>query len=262
MRLRDTGVRARRLGLGAAVLVLASCLGVTSLTGCSNSPAAAKSAAAKGTATAIASPALAGVPRPGAPPLARLEGPPLPPSPAPLPVAPGAGKLRQTNAFPSTKTTAFHNAIHDLWLAVTTGNAGLARPAFFPEAAYTQIKAIGDPQYDWQYRLWYDFTLDVKAVHAILARNAKLARLIVPTQYAAWVYPGGCYNNVGYWHLPGARVVYRQGSETRSFGIASLISWRGEWYVIHFGAVLRGGGYGEVDDPETGPGVPGPPGGC
>jgi hypothetical protein len=32
--------------------------------------------------------------------------------------------------------------------------------------------------------------------------------------------------------------------------------------VVHFGAVLRGGAYGEVDDPETGPGEPGPPGGC
>jgi hypothetical protein len=152
--------------------------------------------------------------------------------------------------------------MHDLWLAVTTGKPRLALPAFFPEAAYEQVKAIADPESDWQYRLWYDFTLDVAAAHALLGHGATLDKIIVPTEYAAWVYPGACYNSTGYWHAPGARVVYRQGSQLRSFGIASLISWRGNWYVIHFGAVLRGGDYGEVDDPTAGEGYPGPPGGC
>ena len=152
--------------------------------------------------------------------------------------------------------------MHDLWLAVTTGKPSLALPAFFPEAAYVQVKAIAGPQSDWQYRLWYDFTLDVAAAHALLRHGATLVKVIVPAEYAAWVSPGACYNSTGYWHAPGARVVYRQGSQLRSFGIASLISWRGDWYVIHFGAVLRSGEYGEVDDPEAGEGYPGPPGGC
>jgi hypothetical protein len=71
-----------------------------------------------------------------------------------------------------------------------------------------------------------------------------------------------CYNSVGYWHLPGARIVYRQRGQLRSIGIASLISWRGRWYVVHFGAVLRSGAGGAVDQPAAGPGVPGPAGGC
>jgi hypothetical protein len=50
--------------------------------------------------------------------------------------------------------------------------------------------------------------------------------------------------------------------QQRSIGIASLISWRGRWYVVHFGAVLRAGPGGVVDSPATGPGVPGPAGGC
>jgi hypothetical protein len=56
--------------------------------------------------------------------------------------------------------------------------------------------------------------------------------------------------------------VYRKHGRLRSIGIASLISWRGRWYVVHFGAVLRAGGYGVVDQPAAGPGVPGPAGGC
>jgi hypothetical protein len=186
-----------------------------------------------------------------------------PPSPVPLPVAPSAaGGLPQTSSLPRTDDTAFGDAVHDIWLAVTTGDPDDALPAFFPEKAYEQVKAIGDPDADWQGRLWYDFTLDLAAVHKLVPRNAALVKVIVPAQYAQWIGVGACYNKAGYWHVPGARVVYRADGATRSFGIASFISWRGDWYLIHLGALVRGGAYGIVDDPEVGEGVPGPPGGC
>jgi hypothetical protein len=182
--------------------------------------------------------------------------------PTAVPVAPGAGALPQTRAFPSADSAAFHHAMQDLWLAVTTGNARLALPAFFPRAAYQKLKAIYDPGADWDDRLWYDFTLDVGAAHQIVAPDAHLVRVLVASDDAAWVYPGVCDNSIGYWHVSGARVVYRQHGQERSIGIASLISWRGVWYVVHFGAVLRSVVTGIVDDPEPGPGVPGPAGGC
>jgi hypothetical protein len=183
-------------------------------------------------------------------------------SPAALPVAPGAGALPQTSAFPRTDSAAFRNAMADLWLAVTTGNPRFGQPAFFPVAAYKQVKAIPYAAADWQDRLWYDFTLDVRAAHGLLGPGARLARVIVPAADAAWIYPGACYNSTGYWHVSGARVVYREHGQERSFGIASLISWRGVWYVVHFGAVLRSVVTGVVDQPAVGPGIPGPPGGC
>jgi hypothetical protein len=183
-------------------------------------------------------------------------------SPAPLPVAPGAGALPQTPTFPSAKSAAFRHAMTDLWLAVTTGKPRFGLPAFFPEAAYKQLKAIPYPGPDWQDRLWYDFGLDVGAAHGLVTRGARLVRVVVPSSEAAWVYPGGCYNTIGYWHVGGARVVYTEHGEERSFGIASLISWRGEWYVVHFGEVLRPVVTGVVDQPAIGAGIPGPPGGC
>jgi len=131
-----------------------------------------------------------------------------------------------------------------------------------PQASPAPVKAEPYPAADWQYRLWYDFVLDVRAAHRLLGSGATLDRVIAPTAYAAWVYPGACYNKVGYWHLPGARVVYREHGIERSFGIASLISWRGVWYVVHLGAVQRTAATGIVDQPAAGPGVPGPPGGC
>ena len=252
---RDTGVRIRRPALAAATLIAGICVACDGSIG-----AGAKARQVSATVSRPPSPTATAV-RP-APATVTPPQPPPPPSPSALPVAPGAGRLAQTSKFPTVKSADFTNAMHDLWLAVTTGQPRLALPAFFPEAAYAQVKAIASPQSDWQYRLWYDFTLDVAAAHQLVGRGATFVKVIVPAQYAAWVYPGGCYNSTGYWHVPGARVVYRHGSQLRSFGIASLISWRGDWYVIHFGAVLRSGGYGEVDDPEPGEGYPGPPGGC
>ena len=34
-----------------------------------------------------------------------------------------------------------------------------------------------------------------------------------------------------------------------------MISWRGVWYVVHLGAILRSGESGMVDEPSSGAGV-------
>jgi hypothetical protein len=182
-------------------------------------------------------------------------------SPALISVPPPGGP-HQTRIFPSARTRVFRAEMTDLWAAVTTGTAGLAVQAFFPLTAYTQVKAIYDPAADWHNRLFGDFQLDVAAAHRFVGGKATLVQVIVPSAEAAWISPGVCSNSVGYWHVAGARMVYRQNGQLRSIGIASLISWRGRWYVVHFGAVLRNGAYGVVDAPAAGPGVPGPPGGC
>ena len=229
------------------------------LGGCGG-PAAPSSGPPAHTATGAGSPPPAATPARRAT-SARSASPQASPATA-LPVAPGAGALPQTRAFPRTDSAAFRNAMADLWLAVTTGNPRFGLPGFLPVAAYKQVKAEPYPAADWQDRLWYDFVLDVRAAHRLLGSGATLDRVIVPRTYAAWIYPGACYNTIGYWHMPGARVVYREHGQERSFGIASLISWRGVWYVVHLGAVQRTAVTGIVDQPAAGPGVPGPPGGC
>ena len=243
----------RQTALVAAVPLAAAVV----LAGCGGSPGqplpTAKSSVTRTGSPSVAAPSPTGSPTPHVTASA---------SPTALPVAPGAGALPQTRAFPRTDSVAFRNAMADLWLAVTTGNPRFARPGFFPVAAYQQVKAEPYPAADWQDRLWYDFVLDVRAAHRLLGSGATLDRVIVPRTYAVWVYPGSCYNRVGYWHAPGARVVYREHGQERSFGIASLISWRGVWYVVRLGAVQRTAATGIVDQPAAGPGVPGPPGGC
>ena len=146
-----------------------------------------------------------------------------------------------------------------LWRGVQTRSLRAAMPAFFPEGAYAQVKAIADPDADYVGRLVQDYRLDLAAAHALLGDHAAGAQLIdvdAPAGYGHWVPPGACYNRVGYYETPNSRLVYREAGQVRSFGIASMISWRGAWYVVHLGAVDRSAAEGVVDDPESGAGAP------
>lgn len=152
-----------------------------------------------------------------------------------------------------------------LWIAIRTGSARAARSAFFPEAAYRQVKAIADPAADYTGRLLDDLTLDLAAAHALLgpaAGHAHLLAVRVPIGYAHWVPPNVCLNRVGYYEVPNARLVYSEAGQTRSLGIASMISWRGVWYVVHLGAVVRHAAVGIVDAPSSGEGISTPSSTC
>jgi hypothetical protein len=177
----------------------------------------------------------------------------------------GDGSLPQTGDFPSTSTPQFTAEMAALWNGVVTNSVTAAMPAFFPEAAYLQLKTINGAQSDFENRLVGDFALDIGAAHALLGDDAAQAQLVgvnVPASYGHWVTPGVCDNDVGYFEVPNSRVVYQVNGQTQSFGIASMISWRGQWYVVHLGAVLPPGGQGVVDDPESGPGSSAPSSTC
>jgi hypothetical protein len=150
-----------------------------------------------------------------------------------------------------------------LWNAIVAGDPALASDVFFPESAYVQLKALSNDSSDYQNRLLGHFRLDVLAAHELVAGGgpAQFSRVVVPAN-AAWIGPAQCYNRLGYWHVPGARLVYSQGGATRSLGIASMISWRGYWYVVHLGSVTPPAGQGVVDAPASGVGPFVPTGGC
>lgn len=171
-----------------------------------------------------------------------------------------SGALPQTDRMPSAKTPCFRAVVRALWRAVREDSPRAALYAFFPVRAYEQVKSIGDPYDDYKGRLIPDYALDLHAAHELLgadAAEARLVRAIVPED-VHWVPPGACDNRLGYYEVANSRLVYRIGEQVRSFGIASLISWRGTWYVVHLGAVTRSGYAGVVDDPSEGPGTPAP----
>jgi hypothetical protein len=151
--------------------------------------------------------------------------------------------------------------IQALWRGIRHDSPHAALYAFFPLRAYEKVKAIGDPSGDYTGRLLLDYRLDLHAAHELLGADpgaARLIRVIVPHADIHWVPPGACDNGLGYYEVPNSRLVYRVAGRVRSIGIASLISWRGNWYVVHLGAVTRPGAEGVVDDPSEGPGTPSP----
>jgi hypothetical protein len=154
-----------------------------------------------------------------------------------------------------------------LWEAIVTNRVDAALALFFPESAYLTMKTgvLPNPAADYANRLIAFYRADVGVYHALLGPDAASATLVavsVASADAAWIPPGRCENRVGYWHLPGVRLVYQVGGVVRSVGVDSLISWHDEWYVVHLGPNPRPSGGGVVDRPALGAGVPGPPGGC
>lgn len=165
------------------------------------------------------------------------------------------GSLPQTDALPPASSPQFSSEMAAFWRGVTADSVTPAMPAFFPLGAYEQVKAISDAAYDYQSRLVGGYSLDIQAAHNITGSSATLLSVEVPMQYAHWVQPGTCYNRLGYFEVPNSRVVYEAGGIVRSFGIASMISWRGVWYIVHLGAISHPDHRGELDDPSLGPGV-------
>jgi hypothetical protein len=172
-----------------------------------------------------------------------------------------AAALPQTERVPSANTACFRAVVRALWRGVRKDSERTALYAFFPLPAYEQVKALGDPRGDYIGRLIPDYSVDLHAAHELLGPNPGSARLvgtIVPQGYVHWVPPGACYNRIGYYEVPNSRLLYRLDGQVHSFGIASLISWRGIWYVVHLGAVIRSSFAGIVDNPSDGPGTPTP----
>ena len=156
--------------------------------------------------------------------------------------------------------------LRHLYLAISTDSPRSAYSLFFPRAAYVSMKVglIPNPALDYQDRLIAFFNLDVGAYHQRLAGHPAptFVRVNANPTLATWIAPGVCENRIGYWHVPGVRIVVRRAGRTMSVAVDSLISWRGVWYVVHLGPNPRPRNVGTVDGFAFGPGVAGPGGGC
>ncbi len=148
--------------------------------------------------------------------------------------------LPQTRDRPVASGPAFEGRVAALWSAIVADDPQQAMPFFFPVGAYQQVKDIPDATSDWKHRLVAAYTHDIHALHARLgadAPRATFAGIDVPEARGRWVDPGEEYNKLGYYRVFGTRLRYEVDGATRSFDVKSLISWRGEWYVVHLSAI-------------------------
>jgi hypothetical protein len=152
---------------------------------------------------------------------------------------PDPGALPETTALPSGDDPQFVARLTDLLQAVASDRVALAAPAFFPLGAYVQVKGISDPVHDYETRLMADYDQDIEALHSEIDPEAEpvtFGSVSVPDA-AEWIRPGVEYNKGSYWRVYDTRLDFSVAGQPHWFTIASLISWRGEWYVVHLSSI-------------------------
>lgn len=150
------------------------------------------------------------------------------------------GTLPQTDEKPSADDPVFREHAELLWQAIVEDDPAIALPFFFPQAAYLQVKQISDPAKDYQNRLIRYYEEDIHTLHRQLGANASKATfdgLEVNEANAAWIKPGVEYNKGSYWRVQYNNLRYTLAGKAQSFPVVSMISWRGQWYVVHLSSI-------------------------
>ncbi len=150
----------------------------------------------------------------------------------------GDGTRPQVGTLPDPGDPAFLLRVRGLWDAIERGDPTTAAPLFFPLDAYRQVKAISDPDADYQNRLLTAYRQDIASLHQQVGGGAATFDGIdVPTGQAQWITPGVESNKGSYWRVYGTELRYTSGGQPHTLPVTSLISWRGQWYVVHLGAI-------------------------
>ena len=149
-----------------------------------------------------------------------------------------AGKpLGQTEQRPSSSSAAFRARMAVLAQAIISADLEPANDVFFPLIAYRQVKDVAKPERDYELRLLAHFKRDLREYHQALGDSASAARfegVSVPEPYAKWMAPGSEGNKVGYFRVLRSTLHFALPTgRTRDLELTSMISWRGEWYVVH-----------------------------
>ena len=154
--------------------------------------------------------------------------------------SPDSASLPQTHEVPHAQSPTFEARRDALWQAIVNDDPEQAMPFFFPVGAYQQVKDVANPAADWKHRLVAAYQRDIHVLHGRLGAapaDATLLGLDVPEARARWVEPGEEWNKIGYYRVFGTKLRYSIGGEDRAFDVKSLISWRGEWFIVHLSAI-------------------------
>ncbi len=239
--IRQANDIAQRLFAWGALVLLAHCRGSTAPpTGTAAAPAGTVAPASTSAAVARSSPSP--IPSPAQPSPRSSAGEedaaPAPPVPDEIPLLDELGRtLPQTEQKPAISSPHFQRAMRLLFEAIRDDRPEAALPTFFPVLAYREVKAVAQPERDWKSRLVRNFERDVHEYHRQLGPSIDQAELVgveVHDERARWMPPGTEGNKLGYWRVLRSELRIRDGrGKERKFELTSLISWRGEWYIVH-----------------------------
>lgn len=212
-----SSVSAEPRGGSASALASAAAPSASTQVAASAAPSAS-AAAASSVSAGAAAPALR---LEDAPRLFEADGKPLP----------------QTEDRPSTSSPAFERRMQLLFEAIVANDPTIAEPVFFPVVAYEQVKDIKKPAADWKHRLMKAFARDIRRHHEKLGPEPQACRFVgvdVDEKRVKWMERGKEGNKLGYFRVTRSTIRYTDPSgQEKKLGLTSLISWRGEWFVVH-----------------------------
>lgn len=144
--------------------------------------------------------------------------------------------LGQTEDRPGN-SPAFERRMQLLFEAIVANDPAIAEPVFFPVVAYEQVKDIKKPAADWKHRLMKAFARDIGRHHEKLGPEPQACRFVgvdVDEKRVKWMERGKEGNKLGYFRVTRSTIRYTDPSgQEKKLGLTSLISWRGEWFVVH-----------------------------
>lgn len=145
--------------------------------------------------------------------------------------------LPQTEDRPSTDSPAFKRRMELLWQAIALDDPQIAEGVFFPVSSYELVKDIENAKADWKSRLFKAFGRNVHEYHKKLGDDAKAARFLgveIDEPRVKWMKRGSEGNKLGYFRVTRSRIRYADAAgKEHKLELTSLISWRGEWFVVH-----------------------------
>jgi hypothetical protein len=150
------------------------------------------------------------------------------------------GALPQTANQPTATDAAEQDRARQLFSAIVADNPDEALSTFFPRAAYLQVKSLTNAGADYDNRLIAQFRNDIHALHVRLVSQARSTPVFERLDVGAepvWITPGVESNKGSYWRVYDSQMGYSDGGVARSIPIKSMISWRGQWYVVHLIAI-------------------------
>ncbi len=150
---------------------------------------------------------------------------------------PSGKPLPQTEDKPSLRSKSWEKRVKILFRAIQVDDPKLALAAFFPLTAYELVKATANPKADFEGRLLKAYARDIHKAHEAMGKGAldsQLVGLEVQEDKMQWMAPGTEGNKLGYFRVLKSKLRYVDVSGTpHAVDVTSLISWRGEWYVVH-----------------------------
>ena len=138
---------------------------------------------------------------------------------------------------PPATSDAFAARMTMFFNGFKSGNNALALKGFLPVSAYVVLKQGHGNAADWQYRLVdKDFIPQLNILRKRFGKDlptATYVTTIVPEKSANVCPVGQEENKAPYWRVYMSRVVFQLDGKDRSFLINTMISFRGEWYIVH-----------------------------